>query len=482
MHHYKQSKKQIAIRFFSYGVLTVAVLVLSGIGILTVLGYQFNFGSGSLEQTALVQFASSPTGATVRVDAKKLPGTTNTRTNLPSGSHTAEVSLTGYHTWQKTFNVTGGTVLWLNYALLVPEKLQTTNHGDLGTVTSDQTSPDKKWRVLTTSEKPDTLTLVNFSNPNNIVITSSTVPSDALTKPDEGTTGSLSVVSWDPGSRYALVRYTYVSSGTQTVEYLRYDRQNPDTVHNISKELGVSGISKIGFGDSSGNIYYALVGTDLRKLDIGGHTISQPLVTNVTQLYYTDGAETIAYARTENDQTSIGVYRDAGGAIHTNTYSTAPTNLQVSYGEYYGYRYLATYHDGKVYLIQSPDTRSPSIVKTIDVPSASWLYFSPSGRMLVAQSGNTFMSYDIETDHVYNQTMGVNDASTKQFEWLDDFHLVSDAGGQIEMSDFDGMNQQHLGTDNAGTGAELSNDAQWLYSLKSVNGKTVVQETALRVR
>ena len=478
MHHYKQSKKQIAIRFFSYGVLTLAVLVLSGIGILSVLGYQFDPAGHGLEQTALVQFASQPSGATVEVDAKKLSGNTNTRTNVSSGSHTALVSLAGYRDWSKTFNVTGGTVLWLNFALLVPNRLVSTDYGDLGSVSSDQTSPDKKWRLLTLADKPAVLTLVDVSDPRHPAIASSTVPSAMLTKAPDGTTGALTVVSWDSGSRYVLLKHTY---GTST-EYLRYDRQNLTTMRNITKELGIDGVTKVGFSDASGNTYYALAGTDLRKLDLNAGTISQPLVSNVTQMYYTDGGETVAYAQIVDGVTKIGVYRDAGGNVTTKTYTRTPTNLQIAYNEYYGYRYIATFHDGTVDLIQSPDTRSPKIVKTIELSGATWLYFSPSGRMLVAQTGNSFMTYDIETNRVYNETLGANDATTTKFEWLDGFHLVSDAGGKIAISDFDGGNKQVLGSANSGTGIELSNDAQWLFGLTNVDGKTKLQQTALRVQ
>ena len=482
MHHYKQSKKQVAIRFFSYGVLTVAVLVLSGIGILTVLGYQFDFTSRSLEQTALIQIASEPSGATVMVDTKELPGTTETRTNVTSGSHTANVSRDGYRSWQKTFNVTGGMVLWLNYALLVPSKLAFSTQGEIGTVSSDQTSPDKKWRLVSLTDRPTALTLVNLNDPKRPKMSTSTVSSDILTKSDDATTGSLAVVSWDSGSRYALVRHSYVSGGQPATEYLRFDRQNIGTVHNITKELGVTNISKIGFSDASGNTYYALAGTDIRKLDLNDGTISQPLISDVSQMYYTDGSETIAYARTVDGISSVGVYRDAGGVVTTNTYATPPANLLISYNEYYGYRYLATYHDNKVYVVQGPDTRQPKVVRTIDVPGASWLYFNPSGRMLVAQSGNSFMAYDLETNRVFNETLGSNDASTTKFTWLDDFHLVSDAGGSIDMSDFDGGNKFNLGTANFGTGVELSNNGQWLFTIKTVNDKTVLQRTALRVQ
>lgn len=480
MHSYKQSKKEIAIRFFSYGVLTVAVLVLSAIGILTVLGYQFDPNSNSLEQTALIQFRSAPSGASVKVDGKQLSGNTATRTNVQTGSHTALVSLSGYRDWQTTFNVEGGTVLWLNYSLLIPTNLQTKSVATTDTtVTSDQTSPDKKWRLMTLTSDSAALALANFNDPQNPVLTTSTVPSDVLTKADDGTLGSITVVSWDSGSRYALLRHTYGA----TTEYLRYDRQNPAQVRNLSKELGVDSVAKIGFGDSSGNVYYALSGTDIRKLDLGSGTISQPLVTNVTQMYYTDGSDTIAFARVENGVTSMGVYRDPGGLVITNTYAVTPQNLLVTYGgEYYGYRYMATYHDGNVYLVQSPDTRQPKVLKTIALPAVQWLYFSPSGRMLVAQNGNGFMTYDIETDHVYNQTLGVSDATTTKFSWLDDFHLATNAGNSIVMSDFDGTNIQTLGAATAGTGVELSNNAEWLFSLTNANGKTNLQQTALRVK
>jgi hypothetical protein len=479
MHNYKQSKKQVAIRWFTYGILTFAVLALSTIGILAVLGYQFNPASRSLQQTALIQFRSAPSGASVTIDGKLLSGNTSTQTNATPGSHTVKMSLSGYHDWQSTINVTGGTLLWLNYSLLIPNNLKTNQVHSLDTVSSDQTSPDKKWRLMSLADKPAVLTLADLNNPQQPLLTNDTISPEVLTKAADGATGPVKVVSWDSGSRYALLSHTY---GTST-EYLRFDRQNPGTIRNISKELGIDSIGKIGFGDASGAVYYVLSGTDIRKLDLGAGTISQPLVTNVSQMYYTDGSDTIAFARTnDSNKTEVGVYRDPGGLVTTNTYVMTPSNLIVTYGgDYYGYRYMATSHDGKVYLIKSPDTRQPQVVKTIDTPNPQWLYFSPNGRMLIAQNGNGFMTYDLETDRVYNNALGTATGATK-FDWLDDFHLITNAGGKMIMSDFDGTNQRELGSSTAGTGVDLSNDGQWLFSI-GVNSATkpVLQQTALRV-
>jgi hypothetical protein len=52
MHNYKQSKKQVAIRWFTYGILTFAVLALSTIGILAVQSCQSQLAADRIDSVS----------------------------------------------------------------------------------------------------------------------------------------------------------------------------------------------------------------------------------------------------------------------------------------------------------------------------------------------------------------------------------------------------------------------------------------------
>ena len=104
---FSSKRAKIALRFFTYGVMTVATLVISTVLVFFALGYRldrnFNFTQGGL-----VQFRSFPESAEVSVNGKKESFKTPGKLNLPAGRHTASLSMQGYHTWSKSFSVDPG--------------------------------------------------------------------------------------------------------------------------------------------------------------------------------------------------------------------------------------------------------------------------------------------------------------------------------------------------------------------------------------
>src|SRR5690606_5047873 len=100
----------------------MVLFVLTFVFVLTLLtlGYRFDRSAGTIEQGGLVQLNSIPSGANLTIDSARLSATTGTKTTLAPGKHAITMSRDGYGNWQKTVEVKSGTILWLNYARLIP--------------------------------------------------------------------------------------------------------------------------------------------------------------------------------------------------------------------------------------------------------------------------------------------------------------------------------------------------------------------------
>ena len=120
MYHAPSKRKKRTQLAFIYFLMVLSVVSIVVVLILITQGYRFNHFDGKLEQGGLVQFNSRPTGATVSVDGMALANRTASKITLSAGPHEVMISREGYTTWKKTVNVKPGSVLWLNYAQLLP--------------------------------------------------------------------------------------------------------------------------------------------------------------------------------------------------------------------------------------------------------------------------------------------------------------------------------------------------------------------------
>lgn len=144
----KPTKKQFIIRRIILSSLaTLSVVTIATIAILSMLGYRLDNSNGRLEQGALLQFDSSPGGATVYIDGTNTGLKTGSKQNVVAGTHTVEVQRSGYEKWSRTLDVKAGTLTWLDYARLVPTNRQTKQVAKYDNLVGLTFSPDRKWAL-----------------------------------------------------------------------------------------------------------------------------------------------------------------------------------------------------------------------------------------------------------------------------------------------------------------------------------------------
>ena len=465
-------RARLALRFFTYGVMTLATILLTILAVFYAMGYRFNQNDLSFEQGGLLQFRSVPQNAQVVINDKLQNFTTPGRINFSAGNHTVKMQLEGYHTWQKNISLAPGELLWLNYARLIPQNITTTKMADFDQITGAMASPDRKWMLVHTKADQPIFKLVDFSDVKKPVVTDLTIPDSQLTKKDDAY-GQFVIKEWDLNSRYILVEHT----NKDTRELLRIDRQKAVDAKNVSRLFSLN-ILEAHFAGGNANLLFANTDGVLRSLDVGASTASAALVNGVEQfMVYGDGA--IAFVATQ-DGSSAGVKQRVAGVYTQGKETVARTfaadaKVQVAYSEYVRHAYLAVHTgDGTIKVLRDPTatTKDNAEVAEFKVAnSAQWLKFSSSGRMIIAGNGNDVANYDLELDKLTAWQVS-GPALTRPLQWLDDYYLWTDAGANLRVFEFDGNNDHQITSVAEGLIPALSQDGAYLYSFKKTDTGT----------
>ncbi len=475
--HNKSQKRRKARLFITYVIMTIAVAVISVISILLVLGYRLDVSKGDVEQGALLQFRSFPTDASIKYDGKQLAFATPGKRTVDAGRHTVTYEKDGYHPWTKQFNVKPSELLWLNYARLVPVAPKITDVKSYPVISAMLPSPDRKWLLLQHQPESAEFTLVDIRNNESPDMQQVVLPSESYSK-QAGVTGVFTLLEWDFGARYALIKHTLADK----VEYLRIDRTDPAATVNISAKLGIT-ISDIHFSGTNGNVFYALDQGNIRRLDSATGTISQPIVKDVVsfELYKSD---VLAFTQRANEQFAVGTVVDNRTKIAARYDVTQPIFIDIS--SYFNDIYLAVGRGTNVEIFINPEssTDRKKITSVTTAASLAWVKFANSGRFVTAGSGTQFVTRDLETRATYTVNLpGTSTTPTNPLQWLDDYNVISTADNEVRMSEFDGANQHVLGSALSGIAVSLTNDGKLLYRVtKHPDGTYVLQTTQMVTR
>lgn len=469
-------RKQTALRILSYVAMTISVIVISLICILLILGYRFDAQEGTIEQGGLYQFRSFPSNAVITLDDERLSFRTPGKLNVATGLHTVKMDLNGYQQWTKTTQIKAGELRWLNYARMIPRTITTTPVADFASMADSLPSPDRRWFALLSDATQPVITLYDIRNPDQPRAATLTIPQTAVTAA-EGVNHTYSLEEWDFGARYMLVKHTY---GDQ-VEFLKIDRTVPAEAVNLSSTFNLP-FSDMHFSGTSGNVFYAQNGTDLRRIDTVAESVTQPLVSNVNSfvLYKSD---VLAYIATREDQRVVGVYEDDKESI-VRTYD-ANTPLTIDISSYFDNEYLAVGSNTSLEIIKDPlenaDRAGRSFAELTTSQPIGWVEFANSGRFVIAGNGTSISTYDIETDETFSTQFPGVQAADEPLKWLDDFYLYSSANNSLVIREFDGANSHDIAAAAPGYSATLSEDGEYLFSIGKKGEQFVLQSSRMVV-
>ena len=475
--HRMSKRKRQAILFFTYGFMTLATIAISTVCILLIMGYRFDVTDRTIEQGALLQFRSTPSDAKITINDKLQSYTTPGKLDVAVGTYRVKMEKANYHEWNKTVTVKAGELRWLNYARLVPTTIQNTTAARFtGTITNALATPDRRFLATIGDAAQPVVQITDLRNENNITSRSLTIPTEQLTlTPNQPS--QFTIKEWDFGSRFLLILH---KSGDVT-EYIRLDRSN-DTgaARNITKEFNLP-FHDMHFSGTSGNALYALTGKDLRKVDTGNGSVSQPLVNDV-ESYRLYRENDVAFVALRGDKHVAGVFLDNKETIVRSVAATQPVLVDLT--KYYSNYYFAVTTPEGVDIIKDPVETSEAARRNHAQLAkgnhdVNWLDFASSGRFVLIGTADAYSLYDLETDEHYAVAKQLGSEPAKQPVWLDDFYIVTTVTGQARIFEYDGQNEQAIVKSVPTLPAFLSDNGDFLYSFTENGGNMTLQSSRM---
>lgn len=484
MFHRSQKRRLLIQRIVAYVVSTLAVLLIVTGAILFIQGYRLDSDHGRLEQGALLQFRSLPSGSTITIDGRVISSRTPAKYTVLSGKHSFTMEHDGYRPWAKVLDIKAGTLTWLDYIRLIPTDLQVSTVSSYGSLSNVKASPDRRFMLI--QEKPDVATF------DIVNLTSDTATSAKVSLPPAVYSGAANIntkhtftpTSWDGSGRYVLVKHQY---GGATAEWLVLDTQSAKDSKNVTKILDMD-LDHLQFYGNSGKVFYGLSDGNVRKLDINAKTISATIIGKVKKFEINEPG-VVAFVGTDassSKQSVAGVYRDG----HDSSFILKKVNtsepLNITTARYRGDDYVAIATGKKVNLLKgdypsgnSDDISSLKPWKTFDLNgNVEKLMFNSAGNILIARSGQTFMSYEIEYERLNTAALETQERSP-QVQWLDNAYLWSSYDNRLTIREFDGTNSHVLNAVEPKFDAVLTNNGRFLYSINKSGDGYILQRATL---
>ena len=468
MYHHSSKKRQLIVRSFVYGIMTLSVVAIVTILMLIILGYSFNRQDGRIEQGGLMQFASTPNGATVTLDEIAQSSRTPSKANVDAKNHHVTMDKTGYRQWQKSIMVEPGTIRWLSYARLIPTEPVVSSVHQYAGLDAALASPFRQWIAVQENATLPVITIADIRS-EQLKQESITIPEESYTVATTEAPSTFTVESWAQDEKHMLVKHSY---DTDQVEWLIVDRTDVSKTVNMSRTFAINP-TKVLFGTNNGRNLYVKTDDIVRKVNLDDRTLSRPYVSNVEDFWVYDNT-TVLYSTTPDPATTMRhvgyISDDMDEAVTIKSYPAETTNLKIAFGEYYNRNFVAVAHNTTMELFQGalPEGSSDGdlkLVKTQELTSpAEWLTISRNGRFIVAQRADGFTTYDVELKKADPTNFTRPSAgSQRQMQWLDDYMIWNDRENVLRFYEFDGANQQDIMPVTEGFSATLSSNNRYVY-------------------
>lgn len=478
MYRAPSKRRQLITRAVIYSVMTLAVVILVTFLVFVMLGYRFNRDTSTIQQGGLVQFASRPIDASVTIGKAKLTDLTPSKITVNPGTYNVSMAKRGYSGWSKSVDVQAGEVLWLNYAQLVPESIETKQLTRFDTVAGVKSSPNgDRFAILGDAAKPViTFVDVTGSAPKQTTLT---IPSSVL---PEGKTATFTLGDWANDSDRLLVNMTY----DQTTERLIVDRRAAGDTINVTRTYQTDIAEALFDPRSSERLIVRAPTGDVRMVDTGSDSLSDVVASSVSSMsMYGDDAILVVQAA-EGGTQSVGYVSLGSDKVRVLRRISSTDTTKVAAATYFSEPHLAITVGSEldVYKIRSlPSSDSDASISmsrqfSADLPApATFLSVRSGGRFVLAQYAGGVQTYDVELG---KQTITSLATPTEvELRWLDRYHFYLTTGTNLEVLEFDGGNPHQITALSTGFDVVQSDDGKFIYSVNAIENGFVIQQSRM---
>ena len=432
MHLSPKHPRARAQRILSYVLIVIFVSI--GTFILTryTQGFELDPGTGSLVQNGLVLVESEPVESAVIVDDQDIGERTSSRLTLPIGNHTIKLQADGYREWSKTFQIIGSDLVWMNYPLLIPEKIATNSVAVFGTQPVTAFSRNRK--ILATGQPSSKI--ISIFNVNG-----STVSESELNLPEAITNelgaATLTELTFAADDQFLLAQFSQDSANT----YVFINREDIGSSFIMDKSYGLD-FNKVQFDSGDADQMYALANNSLYRLKRTNPLSSNLVAENIIAFRSDAKFLSVVQKTTQNGRevNKFGLIDDRDSLTFLSSELSAG-DYTIVHGSYDGDESVAiSTSDGAIVFSNIGKTQN---IKTKRVKILnSKLSFSGNGRFLLIREGENCVVLDFEFNKRYSfKLSGTVQSETR---WVDDSHISVVVDGMAKIIEFDGANSQNI--------------------------------------
>lgn len=466
------------------GYLLMAIIVAIGTTILVyeAYGYGVDTDSGGVVQNGLVFVNSQPGGADIYLNGKLQKNRTDARMVLPGGRYTVGLKKSGYHDWQRTFQLEERSIERLVYPLLVPNELVSKTLHTYAEAAPGLTtqSPDRRWLMVQSSSTATSFDVYDTSKtdyPRQVI----TLPADLLT---EGTKvgSSLKEVEWSTDNRHVLLEHTYASGR----EFVVIDHEDVTKSYNINKLFTIAP-DQVALRDKKFDLLYLHTADQLlRTANAKDHTLSTPILTKVLA-FEPYGEDLLSYMTAEGAPAGKIQARiwEKGNTYALQELSAGSVySLQIAKYEGDWYYVVGSDTDERIIIYKNPLDNINGLLKqavplmALRQKGTQKVSFSSTARFVAAFAGQQVAVYDAEEGHDYHYTAPL--PIDGQLKWMDGHRLTGLNGGQVAIFDYDGINQALLGPSTIAQGGLFDRDYIELFTITPSDKGSLLKRTNLR--
>jgi hypothetical protein len=388
-------------------------------------GYSYNFATGRIIRTGLVILQSVPNGAAVTFEGKRLGKKTAYRQSLEAGSYEFVLSKDGFKSWSKKLAVRASEVTMVQYALLVPEKLQTSSLLTADGVALQSMSKDHRHLAYVAADGVVYVLDIGKEQPTKLY----TPVNETVTE-----------VTWSDDASHLLV-VTQAAGG----QVHRLVAANNGEAQNLTERFQLA-LTGLRFSAGDWRQLYWVSADGLRRLDLEAGQASTVLAANVRQFQV--AGDRVLYV--QNTDLGPTLWSIDGRGHKQELIQALPESesYALAFTSYRGHEELAVVPARtRIGTLYSDIFSSNPIAKTVahNVTAAS---FSPDGHLLAFSGPEALVTYDLELSTLTTRLVSYEFAGVAGLHavtWFDNFHVLRNQGGRLLLSDFDGTNVHDLG-------------------------------------
>lgn len=494
----KAERRHRVLLLIGYGLIAIAI----GFASLIMLYYSYGYSlgkEGEVKQNGLVFISSTPEGATMTLNGVRESEKTNARLALQSGNYDVRLDMEGYRPWNHNFTVQGGDVQRLDYAMLFPKELKTT---EVSTFTAAPVfasqSLDKRWVLLRPNDpaSPRLFVLYDLKNPEKPGRQEITI-AEGISTTSTGAE-SWTPVAWAGNNRHVLLRHTYMLGEVEGHEYVMFDRGGGALALNLTSKFSLAAADELTLFDQKYDKFYAYNAETktLRSFDSDGRTLVDAV--ERVRAYKTYGSDTILYvaelspADKQASEVVNVVLRQGTRRVILRRLPAAASAYPLNLATYGGKWYVAVGADTLkgVYLYRDPLDQQvsgngfPKPWRFLAVVSPTVAAFSSNARFVLVANGQTCAVYDAENVAVHRFTLAkAIDAPQTGVRWVDGYRLGYISEGKLAVVEFDNENPQQLQSASPNYAPFFSSNQKYVFSLSTAdeNGAVKLESTGLRV-